>query len=769
MGRRYDRLLAALAACAALPSASAHGAAPKPPEARYAAKSDPLSERARPPDVHARRVLAGGPTADDLSRGAETPELRQLREAERVLFPQLNEPSSSDPPLLAPKSEGGRDLSWLRDLALPALPVRWDPRLVRYLELFRGDAKWRSTFSLWLRRTGRWAPEMRRALRSKGLPEDLVWAAAVESSLDPSAQSKAGAAGMWQLMPEVGRLYGLRTDRWVDQRFNALASTQAAVEMFSDLYRRFGSWELALAAYNMGYAGLAAVVRKYNTNDYWVLSRLEGALPWETTLHVPKVVAAAIVGRNLKTFGFADVALDEPPKVAIVHAPPSTPLSAIATAASVPVKEIEALNPELRASRTPPAESGAPAVFGVRVPIEKHAQCTSSLAKLLRREPPLGRYVVRFGETLDEVARRNDTTVARIAELNGITKGEVVRGGTVLVVPQKPLRKAPGRDTAPEPERESGSSPADAVAAGAAKADGMAEPGSAAEEGTGSAQSGASLSTAAAKRIEPVPARDTLQSLSEALAASGRSANGEGSGPRPLGGEGTLGRAAGPALAPKVGAVLVAGDDEKWPVIVPADVFMYPERKRVFYRVLQGDSLRDVAEALKVTVEDLLRWNEVDGSAKLHEGMTLQAFVREDVDLRNVVLLKESDVRILPVGSDEFFAHFEEKKGRKRITVTARANDTLASIGTRYGVSIASMERINRRSRNVALKPGERIVVYVPPAGTPVTPALTASAPASAHRTPTAKAGAPSANKSEGTRRGAGGPGAPSARGTKAP
>jgi len=107
-------------------------------------------------------------------------------------------------------------------------------------------------------------------------------------------------------MPETARLYGLGVDRWADERLNVQAETDAAAEFMSDLYRRFGSWELAIASYNMGYAGMMSLVRRYNTNDYWALSRFEGALPWETTLYVPKLVAVAIVGRNLATFGYAD-------------------------------------------------------------------------------------------------------------------------------------------------------------------------------------------------------------------------------------------------------------------------------------------------------------------------------------------------------------------------------------------------------------------------------------------------------------------------------
>ncbi|MGH7437660.1 MAG: LysM peptidoglycan-binding domain-containing protein, partial [Polyangiaceae bacterium] len=142
------------------------------------------------------------------------------------------------------------------------------------------------------------------------------------------------------------------------------------------------------------------------------------------------------------------------------------------------------------------------------------------------------------------------------------------------------------------------------------------------------------------------------------------------------------------------------------------------DRKRVFYRVLVGDSLRDVATALHVSVDDLRRWNSVDASARLQQGMTLQAFVPPSTDLSGVATVPESDVRVLPVGSEEFFASLEHDRGFKRVTVLAKGGETLESIGKHYDVPARTMERANRRGRNEVLRAGEAVVVYVAtPAG----------------------------------------------------
>ena len=264
------------------------------PAARTAAR--PTTHPSRTSDDSTRRLIAGGPTADDVIQGIESPELKALREAERELFPPAM-PSLGAPwpnempyplavpdgaptvhasglppapqPTTPPAAEGGHDLSWLSHLTMPeGLPIDWDPRLVRYLEFFKDDPRGRQLFAFWLRRSGRYRDAIRRSLRKKSLPEDLLWLSMIESGFDPAARSPAGAVGLWQFMADTGRLYGLGVDRWADERLNVPLATDAAADFLSDLYRRFGSWDLAIAAYNMGYGGVVSVVRRYNTNDF---------------------------------------------------------------------------------------------------------------------------------------------------------------------------------------------------------------------------------------------------------------------------------------------------------------------------------------------------------------------------------------------------------------------------------------------------------------------------------------------------------------------
>ncbi len=627
----------AMAAPPAGPSSTTSKPASGKPAAKPSKSSAPKTSTSprtpRTTETGTRRAIASGPTYDETALGADTPELRALAAAERELFPpsqrDLSSPwpqelpfavsatedkprvhASGLPPAAPPStppttSESGKDLTWLAKLDMPDLPVRWDPRVVRYLEFFKDDPRGRATFTIWHRRSGRYIAAIRKALRKKSLPEDLASLAMIESGFEPAARSPVGALGMWQFMPETGKIYGLMQDRWADQRMSVTIATEAAADHLADLNRRFGSWELAMAAYNMGYGGVLQAVRRYNTNDYWALSKLEGSLPWETTLYVPKILAAAVVTKNLAAFGFQDVAVEPPLEGEEVLVAPGTALAAVATACGATTKELEQLNPELRASRTPPAQEDWP----VKVPAGKATACGASLARTRTTSPPMERYVVRFGEALETIAQARRTTVAKLVELNGIAPGEIVRGGTVLIVP---------------------------------KTDGSAPP-------------------------DPKDAKDASKKTASTVPV----------------------------------------------VIVPQDVFVYPDRRRVFYRVQVADTIKDVCAAFKVAPDELRRWNDIDPSARLVENMTLQLFVPVSADLSGIVVLKESDVHPIVAGTEEFFRHWDEK-GRRRTVVSAKAGETIEVIGKRYNVSANLMERINRRGRSEALSEGERVVVWTP-------------------------------------------------------
>ncbi len=633
---------------AAKPAAAKPATKPKPPVGKPAAKptaKKPVAGKKtltrKPgepgePDENARRVIAGIPPTTHRSVD-ESAELRALRELDLALFstaPNAGAPWPSDdlppldrggpvllatgvppsaplPALLAPPP--APDFAFLKKLVLPDIPVRWDARVLRYLEFYKNNPRGRSMVAVWVKKSGRYGAAIRRVLREQGLPEDIVWLALVESGFDPTIHSPVGAAGLWQFMPEGARIYGLTVDRWIDERLDPERATLAASRYLADLHRRFGSWELAFAAYNMGYGGLLASIRKYNTNDFWELGRLEAGLPLETALYVPKIVSLAIVAKNCAVFGCDSVEPEPAVTFDKVAVGPGVALRTVAAAAGVEPDLVEALNPQLPVGRTPPLGPDEKVVtsFAVRVPAGTGARAAKTVAKLLEREDKLERHLVRWGESIEDIATFRNTTKSTLLSLNGLRSGEQVRPGTVLLVPQ------------------------------------------------------------------------------------------------------------GAADKPTLATVFAGAPGQKPVIVVPAEAFSYPDRRRVFYRVVAGDTPREVAAALSVSAPELCRWNALDVSAALHDGMTLQVFVPRERALAHALVLEEPEASVLPVGSTEFFTHFENLKGRKRVEIAAAAGDTWRSLSKRYNLSLGMLERINHRSRTSTLDPGDKVVVYIAQASPP--------------------------------------------------
>jgi membrane-bound lytic murein transglycosylase D len=478
MQRIVVALLAGTAVARAAPEPPPVDARPPAPVAQKA--SVPNAQGASPArtPASARPALAENAAGRRAVRGRplegvrESDELRQLREFEAESFPRSaalmdgeRDPAlgrsddasgapaarvigSSEPGLRSPLTDGiGPDalpidlrspeaahipavapsaIPWLESLKLPDLPVRFDPRVVRYLEFYKSDPRGRAIMTSWLRKEGRWRELFDRALRRASLPLALTHVAMIESGFDPHDRSHAGAVGLWQFMPEGGRIYGLRIDYWVDERKDPERATDAVTHYLADLKERFGGWPLALAAFNAGYGAVLRSMQKYNTNDYWEMCRHEDGLPWDTVLYVPKVMAAALVGENRKSFGYDSVPTEPPFAFDRVTAPSSMSLVAAARAAGVSASEVAALNPELRRGRTPPEP------WELRLPAGSAPRFLAAWSNHREMVKP---FVVRFGERLDDLARAFGASTRELRALNGIDDLAEIRPGLTLLVP----------------------------------------------------------------------------------------------------------------------------------------------------------------------------------------------------------------------------------------------------------------------------------------------------------------------------------------------
>jgi membrane-bound lytic murein transglycosylase D len=406
-----------------------------------------------------RRSIAGGVTASDLALGQGDPELLALRQAERRLFPaSLNASESrwdaelpravvhAGPRLSASGLPLANDIfapvpaapagAWPEGLNLPNLPVALEQRTLDFVKFYRDAERGRSIAETWARKCGRYVPAVQAELARAGLPIDLVWMSLIESGHNPTIRSPAGAAGLWQFIPESARFYGLTVDRWVDERLDPLRSTQAAAVYLSDLYQRFGTWELVMAAYNMGHYGLTRAIRKYNTNDFWRLARLEAALPWETALYVPKVLAIAIVMTNKVAFGLGDITPDPALSFDTVYVPAGVPLASIAEQAGLAEDVIAALNPQYLSERTPPASAEDPEkLWAVHVPFGHGNSITRRLAEHQLMRDRHATYHVRVGDTLTGIAERLRGSEQELMALNQLEAGAPLPAGSTLLVP----------------------------------------------------------------------------------------------------------------------------------------------------------------------------------------------------------------------------------------------------------------------------------------------------------------------------------------------
>jgi membrane-bound lytic murein transglycosylase D len=287
-----------------------------------------------------------------------------------------------------------------------------------------------------LTRVGEYGPMISSVLRKYGLPQDLIYLAAAESAFNPHAVSKAGATGMWQFMASRARDYGLKIDQYEDQREDPLKSTDAAARHLRDLYKEFGDWYLAMAAYDAGPFGVQRAIERTGYANYWKLRELH-ALPQETQDYVPIFIATALIAKDPRAYGF-DVQPDPPldPDQVTVTVP--TDIRLVAELIDRPVKELEKLNPSLLTWATPGNESR----YVLNLPHGTRDLYETRIAEVPPSKRVWWRAVrVEEGQTLSEIAQKYRVTKAALAEANHLDPHDDPEAGAHIIVPLPPGRE----------------------------------------------------------------------------------------------------------------------------------------------------------------------------------------------------------------------------------------------------------------------------------------------------------------------------------------
>lgn len=402
-------------ACAALVLAAC--ASQKPPVASY---GPPPPVREPTPSPNEELVLLLG---DQLTE-------QEQRDLVALRMARYEPPPGTRPPRL----EAGLE-SLLREEGAVLIeekigydiPIVLNDRVEWWIDYFATRIP--DSFERYLIRSGAWAPYLKQRLRDAGLPEDLVYLSMIESGFSSRAVSRASAVGPWQFMSYTGREYGLRIDRWVDERMDWEAATSAAIAYLSDLHAMFGSWYLAAAGYNGGQGRVGRSMVADNTTNFWELTNLHE----ETKNYVPKLIAATLMAKEPERYGFGHVAYLEPVEWENVTVPTSTDLDVVARAAEVSPEMIRMLNPHLIRGLTPPGEHN----FPVKVPAGRAETFNENYFEMMPEErlPIVASHPVREGETLAGIATAYGVEVRDLVRENGLSGEASLEPGMTLKIP----------------------------------------------------------------------------------------------------------------------------------------------------------------------------------------------------------------------------------------------------------------------------------------------------------------------------------------------
>ncbi len=571
------RVLFGAAVCATLPVSMARAAEPAgPPEAEAPAQGDPE------PSIwsYIEGAESAPPTAATL---AATQELAAERLAELSRSGLVGALPPVDYYLDPVAATDGDPLHLERvDPREFDIPVVVNDEVIGWMRYFLGNG--RKYYHRYLERSTRWMPMMRRELAARGLPRDLVYLSMIESGFNVGATSFASAAGLWQFMTYTGRDYGLRIDWWVDERRDPELSTKAALRYLGDLNRMFaGDWWLSWASYNGGQGRVMKASRLAGTTDFWTIARGRWLHP-ETDNYVPKLIAAAIIGKHPERYGFVGLTFQPEFTHDAVQVPASSNVAVLARCAGLTTEAFLDYNPALRRLALPPD----PTTQRIRIPKGTTATFEAALAAVPEDEriTRLQRHVVRRGQSLAGIARTYGVPVEELARVNRLPARGRLRVGTELVVPVSGTLEA---DTAVAAK-----TPPPAAAA--------SESAAAREEVAPAAPRGAAGTTGAATYV--VKSGDTLGAIAARHGvgiAEVQAWNGM---------KGTV---------VKVGQRLVVrapGTKERAASPDPARAKgkTGTRTRTVVYQVRRGDTLGSIAERYDCTLAELKAWNGLRGS-----------------------------------------------------------------------------------------------------------------------------------------------------------
>ncbi len=312
------------------------------------------------------------------------------------------------------------------------IPLVENRHVAAEIKIFQ--TKERKYFEEGYKRSGLYKEMILEELKKAGLPEQLSWIPLIESWFKVRALSRARALGLWQFISSTGYRFGLKRDRWIDERMDPVKATQAAIKYLKELHSLFGDWTTALAAYNCGEIRVQKTIRSQRINyldNFWDLYLM---LPRETARFVPRFIAALLIINDPEKYGFNLPRRDPSLKFETVSINRPVKLSSLSNSLGFDTSRLAALNPDLRYDATPGYE------YLLKVPLGYKEKTLSTINSVSRWIPPEATYIlhyVRRGETLSGIARRYRTTVSAIARLSRLRRVHIIRPGQRLKIPAR--------------------------------------------------------------------------------------------------------------------------------------------------------------------------------------------------------------------------------------------------------------------------------------------------------------------------------------------